>query len=152
MHIRTDRRRFLSQPLAALALALAVLAGSGCGGSGSTVVPVSGVVRLDGKPLSAGRVTFWPDSGRSASGWIDDDGRFVLGTFSERDGATVGHHRVTVTPASRGPTGPPDFDRDQAPRGWPRSPIKPEYSNPDSSGLEFDVQPGTNRFAIDLAG
>lgn len=134
----------------ALGLAAVLLGGTGCGGSRPPMARVSGVVRVDGKPLSTGRVTFWPSSGRSAAGWIEEDGSFVLGTFTEDDGAFVGRHRVTVTPATRTPSGPPDFDRDGTPQGWPRSPIQPRYSNPEASGLHYDIRPGSNRFEIDL--
>ena len=113
------------------------------------MAPVEGVVTLDGEPLPAGRITFWPAGGRSGSGWIAEDGRFVIGTFQPDDGALVGRHRVSVTPAVQA-EGQPDFDQDPPPSGWPRSKIPVRYSNPDSSGLAFDVKPGVNRFEIDL--
>ena len=145
--------RFHHRRLAALsclttaALGLAV----GCSQSGSSITRVSGVVRLDGKQLSSGRVTFWPTSGRSASGWIEEDGRFTLGTITETDGASIGPHKVTVTAASKAPPGPPDFDRDRPPNGgWPRSLVPPRYANPVASGLAFEVHPGTNAFEIEL--
>ncbi len=126
------------------------LAGAGCGGSGTAVARVEGVVTLDGKRLSSGRVTFWPEAGRSGSGWIEEDGTYTLGTFREFDGAVLGHHKVAVTAASKTPIGPPDFDRDGPARGWPRSPIPVRYSNPESSGLAFEVRPGANQFHIAL--
>ena len=136
--------------MACLLLAAGAAALAGCSNSGPTMARATGVVRLDGKPLSSGRVTFWPAAGRSASGWIEADGSFTLGTFNDADGATIGRHKVTVTAAKKQPTGPPDFDRDGPPRGWPRSPIPARYSNPEASGLEFEIAPGTNRFAIEL--
>lgn len=153
MFLRISQRHLVwtHRPLVArLVLVAAVGAAAGCSGSGPTLARVTGVVRLGGKPLSSGRVTFWPPAGRSASGWIKDDGSFTLGTSKQADGASVGPHKVTVTAATKTPTGPPDFDHDRSPRGWPRSPIPTRYSNPESSGLEFDVVPGTNQFAIDL--
>ncbi|MFM1904880.1 MAG: hypothetical protein RLZZ440_2780 [Planctomycetota bacterium] len=136
--------------MTAVATGLVLLVAAGCGGSGPRLARVEGVVTLDGKPLSTGRVTFWPAAGRSGSGWIEADGSFRLGTFGDADGAVVGPHKVAVTPASQTPTGPPDFDRDGPVKGWPRSPIPARYSNPESSGLAFEVQPGRNRFEIDL--
>lgn len=129
---------------------LGLLSAIGCSRSGPTIARVEGIVTLDGKPLSAGRVTFWPEAGRSGSGWIDEDGTYTVGTLREFDGAVVGRHKVSVTAASKAPTGPPDFDRDGPARGWPRSPIPARYSNPDSSGLGFEVRPGANRFHIEL--
>jgi hypothetical protein len=129
---------------------LTLLGMAGCGRPGPAVARVEGVVMLDGKPLSSGRVTFWPAEGRSGSGWIEEDGSFTIGTFRKADGAVIGPHKVAVTAAAKTPTGPPDFDRDGPTTGWPRSPIPARYSNPESSGLTFEVQPGANRFQIDL--
>jgi hypothetical protein len=141
----------LYQRWAATAFLLGCMAAvTGCLGSTPALGRVSGVVTLDGKPLSSGRVTFWPAAGRSGSGWIETDGRFTLGTFNATDGAVVGSHAVTVTAASKSPPGAPDFDRDRPVSGWPRSPIPARYSNPDSSGLSFEVSPGANRFEIKL--
>ncbi len=136
--------------IAAVACGLVSLTAPGCSRSAPAVAPVEGRVTLDGKPLSSGRVTFWPTGGRSGSGWIEEDGTYSLGTFRESDGAVLGPHKVTVTAASKTPTRPPDFDRDGPPAGWPRSPIPIRYSNPESSELAFDVRPGLNRLHIEL--
>jgi len=141
---------FLHRLTTAACLGGGLAAATGCLGSGPGLAPVGGVVTLDGEPLSSGRVTFWPTSGRNASGWIEDDGSFTLGTFSDADGARVGRHRVAVTAALRKPTAPPNFDRDPPAAGWPRSPIPARYSNPDASGLVFEVEPGSNTFVISL--
>lgn len=133
-----------------VACGLMPLAVAGCVRSTPAVARVEGMVTLDGKRLSSGRVTFWPEGGRSGSGWIEDDGTYTLGTFREFDGAVLGHHKVAVTAASKTPTGPPNFDRDGPAGGWPRSPIPVRYSNPESSGLAFEVRPGTNQFHIEL--
>lgn len=133
-----------------VACGLMPLAASRCSRTAPAVARVEGVVILDGRRLSSGRVTFWPESGRSGSGWIEEDGTFTLGTFREFDGAVLGHHKVAVTAASKTPAGPPNFDHDGPVGGWPRSPIPVRYSNPESSGLSFEVRPGTNQFNIEL--
>lgn len=133
-----------------VACGLMPLAASGCSRTAPAVARVEGVVTLDGKRLSSGRVTFWPEGGRSGSGWIEEDGSYTLGTFREFDGAVLGPHKVAVTAASKTPIGPPDFDRDGPVGGWPRSPIPVRYSNPESSGLAFEVRPGVNQFHIEL--
>ena len=58
----------------AVALAAALVAAAGCGGGGPKFVPVSGVVKVDGKPypnavvsLPAGRREGEPDPGRGSS-------------------------------------------------------------------------------------
>ena len=80
----------------AVAFVLAALTGGGCG-RGPQVVPVSGVVEVDGVPLKSGAITVVPDDGRAASGTIGTDGRFTLTTFVPGDGALLGRHRVVVT-------------------------------------------------------
>jgi hypothetical protein len=80
----------------AVAIALAAVAAEGCR-RGPQVVPVSGVVEVDGKPLTTGAITVIPDQGRAASATIGKDGRFTLTTFLPGDGALLGRHRVVVT-------------------------------------------------------
>ncbi|NLE38063.1 MAG: sulfatase, partial [Pirellulaceae bacterium] len=46
----------------------------------TTVVPVSGQVSIDGKPLPHGCVRFLPEHGRPASAEIQSDGRYTLTT------------------------------------------------------------------------
>lgn len=83
-------------------IAPAVLLTAGCDGSGS-VVPVTGTVTLDGKPLADVEVVFHPDpakgaGGDSASGFTDAQGRFTLRTErTGKDGAALGFYRVVVT-------------------------------------------------------
>lgn len=67
---------------------------------------VRGLVTLDGKPLPSGGVMFVPPSGRGATGMIQSDGTYVLGTYGDDDGAIVGEHSVSVVPQ----VGPADAD------------------------------------------
>lgn len=79
---------------AAAALGLAALA-VGCD-TGPKIVPVSGRVLIDGKPLTTGVVRVMPADFRAASGRIGPDGRFTLTTRAANDGCVVGTHAVTV--------------------------------------------------------
>lgn len=90
MSRRSDRIRVVA------AIVLAGLAVQGCN-RGPVVVPVSGTVEVDGKPLTTGAITVIPDHGRAATGTIGKDGRFTLTTFVPDDGVLVGRHRVVVT-------------------------------------------------------
>ena len=72
----------------------------GCGDSGSNA-PVSGVVTLDGNPLSGIRVTFYPEpaTGNSAPGpystaVTDSEGKFSLVDRYDSPGAMVWKHKV----------------------------------------------------------
>jgi len=79
----------------AVAIALVAVAAVGCR-RGPRVVPVSGVVEVDGVPLTSGAITVVPDHGRAATGTIGKDGRFTLTTFVPGDGVILGRHRVVV--------------------------------------------------------
>ena len=80
-------------------LALLPLLLAGCGNM-PPMGTVSGVVTLDGKPLSDVEVQFLPDPeqgtcGATASCYTDAQGRFTLRTERHHtDGALVGTHRV----------------------------------------------------------
>jgi hypothetical protein len=114
---------------------------AGCGGR--RLYPVRGkVVYKDETPLRGGLVVFEavdPAAKVSASGPIQADGTFRLGTDKEGDGAVAGRHRVLVVPPL-----PPKLEE----RNPPPPPIHPRFRNFDTSKLEFTVVPGKNEFKI----
>lgn len=79
-----------------LVIAPTLLITSGCD-QGPTMVPVSGKVIYNGKPLEFGTVTFQPPSGQPARGEILNDGTFTLSTYRPNDGAVIGLHKVRIT-------------------------------------------------------
>ena len=70
----------------------------GCSSDRVPTYPVQGVVEFaDGTPVRTGHVEFESvDHGTTASGRIEDDGSFVLGTYTTDDGAAPGDQRVLV--------------------------------------------------------
>ena len=116
-----------------LALALA-----GCQGSGTSVTTyeVKGRILLaNGKPLTAGRVTFVAADGLrpEASGDLGADGGFVLSTRGSGDGAAPGRYKVRIEPEG-------------AKARRPSRPIFPmKYIDEDSSGLDVTVRAETNQ-------
>jgi hypothetical protein len=84
---------------------------SGCGKS-AKVVPVSGQVTLDKKPLANADVTFSPADADAknpgaldSSGRTDEQGRFSLKMIQDkREGAVVGSHKVRISLIERGTT------------------------------------------------
>lgn len=63
--------------------------------------PVTGVVTLDGKPLPGVMVVFVPDPDHGTPGQrsvarTDKDGRYVVHTDKDQEGASVGIHRVSL--------------------------------------------------------
>lgn len=121
--------------LAALGVAILV----GCGDGRLPTAPVSGVVTLDGKPVTSGAVVFTPDHGWPAQGELDSDGRFVLSTYEEGDGAILGEHRIVVI-AQTGDDPEEHFER---PPSKPIKSLVPDrYANKATSGLSYEVKPG----------
>jgi hypothetical protein len=137
----------LSNCATVIAFCIAVLVG--CNGSGGNeTAEVSGRVTIDGEAFGkGGMVVFQPEeSAKMATGLIQPDGSFVLTTYSSGDGATVGKHRVAITPGQKITR---DTDVEIAPEG--PSPIPQKYQSPASSGLAYEVKLGeSNRFVIDL--
>ncbi len=86
------RARLIAGP----ALAAVLVALSGCGDSGPKIVPVSGVVTIDGQPLTYGHIQVIPTGWRPASSRISSDGRFMLTTTVSGDGCAVGTHSVVI--------------------------------------------------------
>jgi hypothetical protein len=81
---------------AAFAFAFAACALSAGCGSSSDVVPVSGTLTYQGKPVTDAIVHFVPESGRPSLGETDASGQFTLTYDPETKGAKLGKHRVFV--------------------------------------------------------
>lgn len=136
--------RFLALILAAF------LAGCGEETSGPEMAEVSGVVKLDGKPL-VGAEIFFVSKGFEGYGRIKEDGRYSLVR-----GAPVGSCKVYITKKPEGPgvAGGIDMSMDgmgeeqlkamsQGAIGKDIKPLlPPEYSDPKSTKLTFDVPAG----------
>lgn len=87
-------RREFHRSLAGLAVAGPVLA-TGCS-NGPDLTPVSGIVTIDGKPVTHGKVQIAPAGYRAAIGTIGPDGRFTMSTDKDGDGVVVGSHKAAV--------------------------------------------------------
>ncbi len=126
----------MMRPIARLAAFGLLLAAAGCGGN--KLHPVRGqVVYQDGSPvkgLEGGQVVFegtGPDGKKySATGPLDAEGRFELGTEKPGDGAVAGKNRVLISP----PTSEGDIPKPKV--------IDPKYETFERSGLEYEVKPG----------
>lgn len=97
------------------------------------LVPIRGVVLLDGKPLRSGVVQFQPASGQMASGAIAGDGTFTLSRLAPNDGIPPGTYRVAVTA----------FDSAAQEQSVENLIVPVKYTRFGSSGIEFTVFPGT---------
>lgn len=95
---------FATRMISGVALCIGVLTITACGGGNG--VKVTGVVLMDGEPVPKASVGFVPDgSGKLASGFTDDNGRFVMFTDEEGDGVQPGKYKVTITAAGPPPEG-----------------------------------------------
>jgi hypothetical protein len=120
------------------------LAIAGCSRSGFEST-VSGNVTLDGKPLGLGLVVFSREGGGNPSnGTIQRDGRYSLRT-SNSAGLTPGKYHISVS-ALDTPNPPPGV-RDTTPA---KQLVPEKYTNIETSGLEFEVKPGSNTIDIPL--
>lgn len=127
--------------------AIAPLFVIGCGGSaGVKTYPVKGVVTFQGQPLADGIVSFYPESGRPASGVTNAQGEFFLSTFQPQDGAAAGAYKVALAePTVQSAEGDYSVPEEKP----PRFPVK--YTDPSRSGLTAAVKPAAdNTFTFDL--
>src|SRR5438309_1826395 len=98
-----------------LFLLFVTLAVIGCGKEPYRLAPVSGQVRLNGKPLPKAWVHFAPRAskeniapGPTSHGRTDRDGRFTLGVDPQHPGAVVGVNRVFISTLEEGTGAVPD--------------------------------------------
>lgn len=129
--------RWISQLGVLVALALLV-------GCGNKTYPVEGqVVFEDGSPakdLAGYYIMFQSeDQTGGANGLIHADGSFSVGTFNDGDGALRGKQRVAIAPPA------PEVHK-------PRLPVhlSDRYASFDTSGLEVEIKPQSNRLTIQV--
>ena len=129
-----------------LALAFVVMLLAGCG-QADGLVPVSGKVSIDNKPLAAGSVCFHPDAGKGtkatveAVGVIDSQGNYKL-VSGAKEGAAPGWYKVTVTAQEK-------FDA-KDPYALPKHLINAKFSDPHTSGLTIQVVERPTAGAYDI--
>lgn len=130
-----------------VALLLPALAGCGPTLKLPPMAPVTGVVTLDGAPVTTGMVQFAPDhakgtEGPASTGAIGPDGRYTLSVPDGGNGAMIGWHRVSVVARAS-----PKNDADTLPMLL----VPERYINPATSGLSFEVVAGqTNTIDLQL--
>jgi hypothetical protein len=133
----------VKHPIAArrwlLAAALTGVVGSsiaGCRESGYQRVAVSGLVTVDGKPLTVGSVRFIRvGGGRPSATTIGPDGRFDFGS----EGVVVGRHRIEINASEQ--VGSSGY-RWHAPQ---------KFASYKSSGMEKEISQPTSDLALELS-
>jgi hypothetical protein len=122
---------------------------SGCGGPAEDLVPVTGQVTLDGKPLKVGSVSFRPDAARGNTSLhhptseIDAEGSYTLVSAGKK-GAPPSWYRVLV------------FADENVQPGTPAHPVAPRwlvpahYTDEKTTPLSVEVVAGPAEGAYDL--
>ena len=125
---------------------IAAPAFGGCSG-GSLGSNVTGVVTLDGTPIGPGVATFAPVDSKEnpAIGAIQPDGSYFLKTSQER-GLRPGTYQVALQIHEV----PTDLVPGQRDMRQPKSRIPPKYNAVETSGLQFEVEPGSNKINIEM--
>lgn len=139
--------------------ALALLAGCSSAASDKwtkdrpKTFPAEGVVTYQGKGVEGASVTFASKerTGTAAYSITDAEGKFVLSTFGENDGAAAGDYTVTITkkhvdttPNPKDPNGPPL-------KSVEKSLIPAKYASSGTSKLTATVKDGAeNKFSFEL--
>jgi hypothetical protein len=139
------RNRLWSNPVALAFILAASMVLMGCG---PTVGTVRGVVSHGGKPIEGGSVLFYFDDGRSIGGEVLGDGNYAI------ENAPLGHAKVVVLPAAEGDQAAQhmaiknDMGKSPPPKPEPKFPEK--YSDLATTDLTCRIDPGENKFDIDL--
>ncbi len=126
---------------------LVVALATGCNQRPPTYLVHGMVVYPDGKPLTKGTVEFEAMNQSkpiTATGEINSDGSFQLGTFEAKDGAIAGTHRVAVISDFVIGTGVERPDEIPPPK------LHPRYREFKTSGLEFKIKPQTNNILVEV--
>lgn len=136
---------FFARTVLVSCVAFALGALIGCGGSSEATV--QGIVTLDGSPIPTGSISFNPSvSGVPAYAMVTESGGYEVFTGRE-PGLKAGEYTVTVVARKQPPV------RETA-TGGPAPPgeaITPRwYASPATSGLTFNVEPGSNEINLEL--
>jgi hypothetical protein len=118
---------------------------AGCGKPAPyQLVPVSGVVTLDGHPVPHAQVTFVPRAsaentapGPGSMAFCDDSGKYELKSVRGEPGAVVGSHQVQIS--ANGDVKPVTELSDEG-GARPKDPIPARYNT--ATMLTFDVPAG----------
>ena len=111
---------------------------------GPAVAPVTGTVTQNGTPLAGAMVEFQPDKGAPSYGYTDESGRYEIQYQTDKMGALLGHHYVSVTTAGE-KTDPKTDTTVNVPESVPK-----EYN--EETELEYEVVKGKNEFNIEIEG
>jgi hypothetical protein len=129
------KRYFGSIPRAVIGAGVLLFVGTGCGRSDG-LATVTGMVRLDGKPLAGAQVQFTLEGQPPSYGRTDANGYYEMRRTRAVSGAPIGTNRVMVRTF-----------RDLGNRILPET-LPARYNT--RSQLVYDVKAGSNRIDLEL--
>lgn len=120
------------------------------------------MLQMQGQPLANCLITFLPEPGKEPPGLhstavTDENGHYRLRLADQREGASVGPHRVTVQDLSVS-TGVVRRDHETVDLGIDRSASTPlrrfripaKFGSPSETPLREEIRPGTQRIDLDI--
>lgn len=151
------------RPIGACLLVLLPLQ-AGCTGTTTTeMARVTGVIRLDSKPLDDVEIVLVPETnqgtaGPQASGFSDQAGRFQPQTSLDgatHDGVVVGRYRVALRDLKAVATSAPDpkaeYAGDTAERRGPKARFAPRFADTQSSPFgAVLIGPGAHELVLEV--
>ncbi|MDR2344523.1 MAG: carboxypeptidase-like regulatory domain-containing protein [Planctomycetaceae bacterium] len=131
-----------------------VFVGSGCLDSAKPkLVPVSGTVTQNNKPLSDVRLEFRkPDTGTSAFAETDSNGRFTLTHSQGESGAEPGKYLVSIFQKGKPITPTPEKNTENLPEEL-RNQMTPELEIRNSDGSQIEIvipEKGNNDLNVEV--
>lgn len=119
-------------------------------GCGTGKISASGKVSMNGAPVVGGSLTFAPiasddskEAGKPASGKVNQDGTFTLGTDSAADGVTPGRYRILYSPP------PYEYPEGVVAQPGVPPPASP-YDNKVPKVSDVEIVTGSNSIEIEL--
>ena len=108
--------------------------------------PFSGMLNVAGKPATGAMLTLHPVGDSTLGvvtphGKVDENGLFILTTYTNADGAPAGKYKVTVSWADV--INPGASEPEHGPEKLPR-----RYQDKDTSGLELNIEPGVSEVPV----
>lgn len=136
----TSLRSRVPQRLTVLLVSLLL---TGCGGDDGSalqlpekLIPVTGQVTLDGKPLPGALVLFLPPADqepwREARGVTDQQGNYELIYYGEHKGTVPGEHEVRITARA-----PDDIEKQIVPEKYNAKSSLKETVTPETTKINF---------------
>ncbi len=110
--------------------------------------PVTGKLKLDGKPLAGATITFHTFNKETekftqvCDGLTDETGKFTVTTYTKFDGAPAGEFVVTVVRTAKG-----GYYDGEIPE---KSQLAERYATPGKSPIKVTIKEGTNDLNLEL--